>query len=990
MTPAETLPTQESHGEIVALIETLRVTENRLDELTAGAVDSVVDQEGSAFMLRRAQERARARETSKQAAILDGLPAHIALLDSHGQIVSVNEAWREFGSVRAIQSPGYGVGLNYLDICDEAVGHDTAGAREVAEGIRSVLCGTVKSFSLEYACHSPTTQGWFLLRVTPLRGHAIGGAVVMHVDITERKLAEVERSGERKMLRTLIDALPDIVYTMDANGCFVVCNPAALASCGVTRQDELVGRSVFDIFEAEEAERFHADDLRVLAGHAVWTREERSHDRANATKWYLTTKVPLRDENEVIIGIVGISRDITELKRDQQALRELNLQLEARVTARTAELNLARDEAERANRAKSAFIATMSHEIRTPMNGVIGMIDVLHQTSLQGYQVEMVDLIRDSADSLLFIIDDILDLSKIEAGKLTLENEPMLIADEVENICGMLHHVARKRGVQMRIFVDPAIPRTLFGDKTRLRQIIVNLASNAIKFSSGRVAPGQMSVRVVLVERKAHAVTLDVIVADNGIGINDATLARLFQPFAQADASTTRRFGGTGLGLAICSMLVKLMGGTISVSSEPDEGSTFTVRVAFPSCDNAEEDERKPAIGMCCRIVGAEQPLATDLGAYLLHAGARVEWSPDLVRAEAAEPSGDLQVWLILPELHPPAVAELRAIAARTRAASPRFVILGRGKRRRPRAEALDLVFIDADVLLRRTLLKAVGLAARGSLEDVLNDDLKPSISEDLGRLHHETRLVGELILVAEDNETNRKVISQQLRLLGFAAEVVADGRAALERWRKGEFALVLTDLHMPEMDGYALAAAIRSEEVIGARRTPIVALTANVLRDEESRCLAAGMDAYISKPIRLPQLNETISRLLAARGGMNAAPTHRTGLAVVPPMDLAVLEALVGSDASVIDEVLRAFRRSIGEQRQELLSASSAKSLQAIMNAAHKLKSGARSVGADQLGAICGEIEHAVATGRSDAFSDLMGRLQVECTALELFLDSR
>ena len=206
---------------------------------------------------------------------------------------------------------------------------------------------------------------------------------------------------------------------------------------------------------------------------------------------------------------------------------------------------------EQANRAKSSFLAAMSHEIRTPMNGVIGMIDVLHQSSLKGDQVEMVDLIRESAFSLLGIIDDILDFSKIEAGKLELEREAIAVADVVEGVCGMLNGMAEKKDVALTLFTDPAIPAQVLGDALRLRQVLINLANNAIKFSSGQSHAGRVSVRALLVEQSAEQVTVEFQVTDNGIGMDEETQARLFTAFTQADASTTRRFGGTGLGLAL-------------------------------------------------------------------------------------------------------------------------------------------------------------------------------------------------------------------------------------------------------------------------------------------------------------------------------------------------------------------------------------------------------------------------------------------------------
>ena len=586
--------------------------------------------------------------------------------------------------------------------------------------------------------------------------------------------------------------------------------------------------------------------------------------------WARTMGEAERDAQGRIVRIQGAFQEITDRKLAEQearrlaeALRELNLGLEGRVLARTAELNLARDEAERANQAKSAFLATMSHEIRTPMNGVIGMVDVLHQTTLKRDQVEMVNVIQDSAESLLGIIEDILDLSKIEAGKLDIAKESMRLDSVVEKVCGMLDHLAVNQDVRLTVFVDPAIPEAVVGDEGRLRQVLVNLASNAIKFSSGRQQPGQVSMRATLVERDAQTVTIDLSVADNGIGMDQATLARVFIPFAQADSSTTRRFGGTGLGLAISDTLVRLMDGEITVRSTIGHGSVFTARLRFPTVDvpASEDAARTLAKGLACRIVGRELPLANDLSAYLADAGAIVERSSDLAAAAAAEHAPGFSLWLILPGQTRPALADLRAAAGDRPDARTHFVVFGWGKQRRPHLEAPDLVTLDADALARQVLFETLGLASGRVLQDE-RDDEDGSVADSSTPQRHDAQRQGRLILVAEDNDFNRKVMLQQLQLVGYPAEICVNGREALERWRSGNFAMVLTDLHMPEMDGYALATAIRAEEGAG-RRTPIIAVTANALREEELRCRALGMDAYLTKPVRLPQLRAVIEAWL-------------------------------------------------------------------------------------------------------------------------------
>ena len=891
-------------------------------------------------------------------------------------------------------------------------------------------------------------------------------------DITERKRVEATLRESEERYRSLFDNMLEgyaycrMLFENGAPSDFTYINVND-AFEKITGLKEVIGKKAT---EAIPGIRESNPELFEIYGRVALTgQSERFETYVDALKiWFSVAAYSPRKEY-----FVAIFDDITERKRNEDALLELNEDLESLVAKRTLDLERAKSEAEQANRAKSEFLATMSHEIRTPMNGVVGMIDVLQQSSLTGPQMEMANVIHDSALSLLTVLNDILDFSKIEAGKLQIENVPISVADVVEEVCESLYPMALKKGVELTLFADPVIPETVMGDAGRLRQILLNLANNAIKFSSKQERQGKVSVRAVLIESATEQVELEFRVTDNGIGMDEATQARLFSPFTQADSSTTRTYGGTGLGLAISRQLASIMGGKIAVRSEPDKGSMFCVRLPFKlppeqidvgrasarSLRQAQDrhddgvglkpDLQNPGLlaELSCLVVGGEKSLADDFAAYLVYGGAEVEKSPDVVAAQQwieSRPPGLCVVVIDTEGINPPLDTSqldgLRAVARAKPGIDIRFVAIERGGRQRCRVIETDLVELDAEVMHRRAFLEAVAIAAgrakQVDLEKKRGDThVKPMMSRE------EARRRGNLILVAEDNEINQKVILQQLKLLGQTADVAGDGREALERWQSGDYALLFTDLHMPEMDGYELTTAIRAAEKTGdgKRRTPIIAFTANALKGEADRCLAIGMDDYLSKPVQLVNLKAMLEKWLPAVSsdpieGESTPVEHRSphdnagntpgfhpgyiaastqdGLSDVGralpadekpcraepdlqlqgggymPVDVNVLKALVGDDEATIREFLHDFRLSAAKIAAELRAACAAGETATAGALAHKLKSSARSVGALALGELCAAMEKAGKGGDAETLAALLPQFEQELAGVQGFLE--
>jgi signal transduction histidine kinase/CheY-like chemotaxis protein len=506
-------------------------------------------------------------------------------------------------------------------------------------------------------------------------------------------------------------------------------------------------------------------------------------------------------------------------------------------------------EAQAASKAKSEFLAAMSHEIRTPMNGVVGMVEILGATPLTPEQRRILNTIRDSSFSLLRIIEDILDMSKIEAGKLALLEEQVDLQEVVEGAANTLRTYADTFNVQMRLWIDPEMPKHITSDSGRLRQIILNLLGNAIKFS--RRPPDEPAGNVLFRVDIVDGAFLKLTFQDDGIGIESAFQEKLFQAFQQSESVTTRKFGGSGLGLAIVSQLVEKMQGTITVKSQSGHGATFTV--FLPMKDPSGRSEL-PLVATHDFVLVDIPDFSINLWrevAMMLGIKAHVvSWAEAEQRAVGADTK---EIFICYPET---AEQVLRAeqFAAGN---SKRLVLI----LTRDRSARTGLIAENAFVLQAAPMLPSEAVLGFCALTagTAAGPAAEPSGGEEVGAPEdaEESHIH---VLIAEDNHINQIVISHQIELLGHKATIVSDGRQALDAWMKGQFDLVLTDCHMPEMDGFALTEAIRKFE---AQRTmppiPIVAITANALSGEAERCLSMGFNGFLTKPVKLADLKETL-----------------------------------------------------------------------------------------------------------------------------------
>ncbi len=808
------------------------------------------------------------------------------------------------------------------------------------------------------------------------------------IDITE--IHEARRRFDA--LASVVHNSGDIIVVKDRDLRVVATNMAFARAAGHASVETMIGKTDAEIFgvspETEPVRTYMADErqAQTLPPGRFLIREEPVKQADGTIRHVLTKKFPIYDKIGALLGSGNISVDITERKQAEDGLRRAKKEAEAlnrRLEEQTAFANRMAVQAQAANQAKSRFLANMSHEIRTPMNGVIGMTGLLLDTDLTEEQRRYADTVRSSGESLLALINDILDFSKIEADKLDLEVIDFDLHSLMDDFAGMLANRAEEKGLEFICAVDPRAPGRLRGDPGRLRQVLLNLAGNAIKFTDS----GEVVVRVRRVSESRKEAILSFSVRDTGIGIPAERQAELFDLFTQADASTTRRFGGTGLGLAISKRLIEMMGGDIRVESESGKGSTFrfTVRLAMPA-------ELAPAPSPPVDIHGIRVLVVDDhavnreyLTAQFAAWGARPEAAPNAPLAlrvlygarDAGDPFRAAIVDMQMPGMDGAALG--RAVRADDTLKGLRLVLMT-SQGQRGDADRMAKIGFDAYLtkpVRRSDLFDCLAAVLNGS------NKAQPLVTRHSVR---DMRTRKGRILVVEDNITNQQVAVAMLKNMGLTADVAADGFEALKALETIPYNLVLMDVQMPEMDGLTTVGRIRdpASEVLDTG-IPVIAMTAHAMTGDREKCLRAGMNDYIAKPVTRAALAAVLENWLPETADTPAekssipsrSPGPETPISSAKVFDTDGMLRRLSGNTDLACEIISAFLTQIPEDVTRLGASLKAGALSQAERQAHTIRGAAANLGGEALRETAFEIERAARAGNLEAAAALMTDLE-------------
>lgn len=928
---------------------------------------------------------------------------------------TVTWAWNSETDEIDLDAPArklFGIGEGRYKAAELAKGIHPDDIEPLREAVRRALREGV---AVDYEFRGPTRRGgWYWVQGSAIR-HCVPGKsthlIGVNRDITLRKQQELELAEAKQRAEHALSELKQSRTELDLalrSGRFGVWHSTRDADAGPQDQsDQPVDwdanvRRIFGLSAGELVTRrqyfeaLHPEDReRVLAGLAEVYHRDVAHADHQVREYSDQYRIVRPDGSIRVIAVsaapsfgmnsdtgrrqfrmTGIIRDITE---------EENLKADLRKKALEAQL---------AAEAKARFLAMMSHEIRTPMNGVVGMVELLLETPLSFEQQQMLKTCKDSAFVLLTVLNDILDFSKIEAGKLELDYVRLSPRRLVESVGEALGIQATQRGIDLDMDIAPEVPRRVIGDRVRLRQILINLVSNAIKFTEqGGVVVTVSLERCDPSDERTH-VRFDV--ADSGIGMDEETVRSLFQPFQQADAATTRRFGGTGLGLSIVKHLTELMGGRVECESQLLQGSRLSVVIPFETAVAGEPGESYPIAGVRILALAAQGLRRRILSDFMAQSDAGIEFSDSadalVARARQAVVQGSVDVILLDRGWSTSECAGLRRRFSEIPELARLPFVVVRSNESVQVQLIPDATLINGNPLTRASLGQgiAVAMGRIGAPVPVIATGRAGDPMEPLSRDREET--AGRLILLAEDNATNRDVISRQLAQLGYVCDLAEDGARALTMLKSGatRYALLLTDCHMPRLDGYELTRRIRANERSkGTPALPIIAITANVLQGEGERCLAMGMNGYLAKPMQIGELKRILSEFLplATTDPMQPGPSLSG-----EPVRFRELAEILGNDEGKLRYVLGVFERSTRSDWDLLEAAYAAGDRALVYDLAHKLKSGCSQLG-ENLAALALEALEDKAKGHAgldDEFVSARRELQQVLTHVGAYLATR
>ncbi|HEY0456391.1 MAG TPA: PAS domain S-box protein [Verrucomicrobiae bacterium] len=1040
---------------------------------------------------KRTEDRLRNSEAFYQT-LVETLPQNILRKDLQGRFTFANKKFCHF-----ISRP-----------LSEIIGHTDYDffPRELADKYNrddERVVSTLENLDTIEAHITPAGDKLFVHVIkTPLYdavGHVIGIQGIFW-DVTQRKKIEEALAYERDLLRALLDNIPDRIYFKDTQSRFLRCSSSMGKRLGLENPLDVVGKTDFDFHPQELAQEYYEDEQHIIhTGQPLINKLEKQTSTEGKTIWASVTKVPIYNQAGAITGLIGLSRDVTQLKETEQALREAEEKYRAiyenavegifqttfdghfisanpalarmygydspddlvvtlrdiqhqlyvdptrrdefgrlmrergavsgfesliyrkdgqiiwisesartvrdsagnflyyegaveDITARKMadlEREKAREAALESARVKAQFLANMSHEIRTPMNAITGMTGLLLDTRLSQEQREFVETIRDSTQTLLAIINDILDYSKIEAGRMTFEVIEFELRDALQSTVEMLAETAQKKGVELACWIAHDVPNYVKGDPGRFRQILANLLSNAVKFTDS----GEVLVRVTKVGHTANTVAVQVAVKDSGIGIEPTALSRIFKAFTQADGSTTRKYGGTGLGLTISKQMVELMSGEIGVESEPGKGSTFWFKLPFEKSTTdartSREFESQHLTGLRVLVVDDtethRQIMLDQLKHWKINAAEAVPDAQALSVTEQAAAAGrPFDLVLIDAGLKETGGLSLaQSIKANPATAAARIVIFTPlGRRLDPGVmQAMGISACLAKPVRQSRLFDSLVEVMSGSGE------LTISICEEPEKASYNAHSISRhvRILLAEDNMVNQRLALRQLKKLGFHADAVANGSEVLEAVQRIPYDIILMDCQMPEMDGYEVTLRIRQNDPDPNHkaRPYIIALTANALQGDRERCLAAGMNDYLTKPLHISDLESALERAmlmvpLSTRQDFTHVPEGTIDQAIIA----GLRELREPGHPDPLKELIDLFLKDARPRLEKMQSGIAEKDVAIVASAAHTLKGSASNLGARTLALLCANLEKSAKAGdmteAANILLDVRGEFQL------------